>query len=499
MADTTTTTPTAPTTDRTNVSDQGYTYNGTDYKYETRTDANGNTYKVDIAQPKAAVTSTADGTSALTNTGLAGTVYSSSAPVVAKENDVTKLVNGLSTDNTATTQAHNDYLTQLQTQMDALEQRRIREEQGINASFDQKAQQQKQAQAGETGTYTSTLARIGGYLGDSASASGALVNLATQHQYEINDLESKRQSALNEARNAITDKQFALATAKANEAKDYAKEINDRKDKFFSQSLQAIQESRQQDEFQRTKMKDDLATLSTLEPSKIDPNKLAEIDTYYGTPGFAKNYINVTNQAKVAKNAKDMLDTKKAMVDLLTSLPAGKQVTFPDGSSYTGMGKSSDISTFMQTDSNGVGHLITYNKGNGKTSVQSVGIVGKSSGANGGGIPKAKIPEPAKQAVYSTFQKGLNNSMLKTSSGNSYNPETYVTLRDNLLNSSMAALVPDMDARYLNPKNSYFTPEGIAQLRKRGLFYGDTIDAQMTGEETNDLNANDAENAQEGQ
>lgn len=496
MADTTTT-PTA-TQDRTNVTDQGYTYNGTDYKYETRTDANGGSYKVDVAQPKAAVTSTADGTSALTSTGLAGTVYSSSAPVVAQENATAKLVNGLSTDNTATTQAHNDYLTQIQTQMDALEQRRIREEAGINASFDSKAQQQKQAQAGETGTYTSTLARIGGYLGDSASASGALVNLATQHQYEINDLEAKRQSALNEARNAITDKQFALAQSKAQEAKDYAKEINDRKDKFFSQSLQAIQESRQQDEFQRTKMKDDLATLSTLEPSKIDPKKLTEIDQYYGTPGFAKNYIDVTNAAKVAKNQKDMIETKKAMVDLLQTLPAGKTVSFPDGSSYTGMGKSSDISTFMQTDSNGVGHLITYNKGNGKTSVQSVGVVGKSSGG-GSGLPKTKIPEPAKQAVYSTFQKQLNNTMLKTSSGNSYNPETYVTLRDNLLNSSMAALVPDMDARYLNPKNSYFTPDGIAQLRKRGLFYGDTIDAQMTGEETNDINANDAETAQEGQ
>jgi hypothetical protein len=154
-------------------------------------------------------------------------------------------VNKANVDNTQLTQNHSDYLALLDNQNNQLETRRQNEINSINSSFDTAGTRLKQNQASETGTYTSTLARIGGYLGNSASATGAMVNLNQTHVNQVNDLEAKRQAAIQEANNAISDKQFEIARAKISEAKDYTKAIQDSKQKFFENNQQVIKDQQQ--------------------------------------------------------------------------------------------------------------------------------------------------------------------------------------------------------------------------------------------------------------
>ena len=306
-------------------------------------------------------------------------VVSSSAPVVAGENKTIADLQSLTTDDAAITQAHNDYLAQLKAEQEALEARRIQEEAQINAAFDTKKTQTESAQKGEKGTFTTTLARIGGYLGDSASAAGAMVNLNQTHQFQLNDLEAKRQGALQEARNAITDKQFAIARLKTEEAKDYASEISKSKQQFFENNLKILQEQRQQDETNRTVIKDKLSNMALLDPAQIPDGAKKEIDDFYGIPGFTDKYINVTAASAKAKTQKEVLAVQKDLLGLLQDIPAGQKVKFPDGTEYTGMGKTSDITTFTETDSNGYVRMFTYNKGSREVTVQNIGAVGKPS------------------------------------------------------------------------------------------------------------------------
>lgn len=406
-----------------------------------------------------------------TDTATPSKVFSSSSKVIPQENKTIEDINALTTDDVAITNAHNEYLANLKAENDWLEARRAAEEANINASFNTQKTRTEEAQTKEKGTFSSTLARIGGYLGNSASASGALVNLNQAHQFQLSDLEAKRQAALSEARNAITEKQFAIARLKTQEAKDYVKAIADNKQQFFENSLKVLNEQRQQDAQTRLEIKDKLANLSYIEPAQISPETKKEIDQFYGTPGFTDAYINVTNAAAKSKSEQDKLKVQKDMLDLLQAIPAGQKVAFPDGTEYTGMGKASDVSTFMQVDNAGNGNLITYNKLTGAKSVTNLGLVGKSSGGGAGGVSLAKTSPVVVDNAVNIFQTSLENA--KDSTGQ-YDPDVYMELRNLLKESANPQLVPYMDKLFLDKNNAFFSDAAINRLRSKGVFYGDT-------------------------
>lgn len=181
----------------------------------------------------------------VTNDKQTGSVVATSGPSSLLDSNGMADVSKANVDNTALTESHNNYLSLLDTQNSALETRRQNEISSINSSFDAAGSRLKTSQAGETGTYTSTLARIGGYLGNSASGTGAMINLNNTHVQQVSDLEGKRQAALQEANNAISDKQFEIARAKMSEVKDYTKAIQDSKQKFFENNQKIIQDQQQ--------------------------------------------------------------------------------------------------------------------------------------------------------------------------------------------------------------------------------------------------------------
>lgn len=123
--------------------------------------------------------------------------------------------------------------------MATLAARRAAAEESINSSFDNQKTSLENQNTHETGSTSVGLSRMGGYLGGSASQTGVLQNLAETHKNDMLALESKRQDALNTARTAYEDKNFALATQKAADAKSVEQEAYTRQQAYFKQIADA--------------------------------------------------------------------------------------------------------------------------------------------------------------------------------------------------------------------------------------------------------------------
>lgn len=406
---------------------------------------------------------------------------SSSAPVVQQErgttNDVRNLMGTITPNETgiSSAQAASDsYMKMLDDQAARLEKRRADETARINSQFDNAEAGLRNEQKGERGTTSAMLARAGGYLGPSGSGTGVMLNLAENHRAEVSTLNSKRADAIQQANTAIEDKQFALAQMKVKEVKDIENTIHERKTQFFNDSLKAVQEARNQDEFYRTKIKDDLETLGKLgaidEKLDLDPARAKEIDDFYGVPGFTKQYLQTISAAAKSKSAKDNIAAQKDLIDLLEKIPAGQEVSFPDGTTYKGLGSAGDIYTTLETDDSGVGRLVTYDKRSGKINVTNVGAVGKVDNGDGGdgSGPGSKDGKKAllEDNVSSTLQIQLESEKM---SDGTYDPDTYIRERK-LLKEAFPEYVKTMDSKFLNPSNGFFTVDAINQLRKKGVF-----------------------------
>lgn len=115
----------------------------------------------------------------------------------------------------------------------------------INENFERSKVELKASQKTEVGVFTNTLARIGGFLGPSASAVGAMNNLNATHRKEVEALTSARNQAVIAAQNAFDEASFAVAKQKAQEAVRIEQEINDRHQQFIKQQLEFAEEQRQ--------------------------------------------------------------------------------------------------------------------------------------------------------------------------------------------------------------------------------------------------------------
>lgn len=177
-----------------------------------------------------------------TNSSGTGSVISTASMSGAQDNKTMIDVNGYNVNNADATKAHNDALAILDQQKKDLEARRTSELDVINTNFSQAKDRLTTGQASETGSYSATLARIGGYLGNTASATGAMISLNDKHQVQLNELEAKKQAAIQVANNAINDKQFELARSKIAEIKDYTATIAKSKQDFFNNNKKIIED-----------------------------------------------------------------------------------------------------------------------------------------------------------------------------------------------------------------------------------------------------------------
>lgn len=402
----------------------------------------------------------------------ASDIVGSSDSVVEEEAQITDIVNRYTRSITAPDDgtdaaraASEEYKRALDEQIKMLEQRRKESVEQINQQFDIAKVGLEGEQKNERGATTVALANMGGFLGSSASAQGAILNLAQNHRQELISLEAKRASAIQEANNAIDDKQFDLALMKVQEIKDIEQTVYDRKQDFFNNSLKAIQDARKADEFYGEQIKDQLDTLSTValsdEELQLDPNVAAEIDAFYGVEGFTAQYLEVVREQAIAEDEKAQLENKKKLLDLISNIPAGQELTFPDGTTYTGMGSANDVYTSMQVDDSGVGRIISYNKLTGETSVTNVGSVGKAGGSGGGSSNPV-----VKDNVVGTLQIQLEAERLEDGF---YDPDTYMRERA-MIKEAFPGLVEDVDKLFLDPTQGFFSVDAIERLRQKGVF-----------------------------
>lgn len=362
------------------------------------------------------------------NTPSANPFISTSDSVEQSENNTSSTVNNLTANNQATTDAHNTYLMQLQQEEAALEARRTAEVANIGADFDSQKAALDQTQKSETGQEQVITQRSGGYLGAGASQTGALISLNQTHQTEQAQLESKRQSALQAAQTAIDDKEFTVANAQAQEAKDYAAAIKQNQQDYLDNQIKIQKASEDAVASAQSQADASLKALSTLTPdevSKLDPAQLTKIDQAYGVSGFAKNYIAATSAANAAKSQSDLVDAQQKLLTLLQDIPQGQKVSFPDpsdpngpGITYTGMGKIGDISTFNETDNNGNVTIVAYNKATNTVTRTSAGQIGKQD---------ATVASGTRLGYMDEFISDPKNKILVPSDPTNPNSPSYMT------------------------------------------------------------------------
>ncbi len=120
------------------------------------------------------------------------------------------------------------------------------QERSINAGFDSLKTTQQDKQTSEIGQTSVGLAAAGGYLGFSGSGQGVILNLAKSHRAEMQALESKRQQAISDARNAAASRRFDVVKLKNQEIKDIEQEQYDR-DQDYNKEVKAVADKQKEE------------------------------------------------------------------------------------------------------------------------------------------------------------------------------------------------------------------------------------------------------------
>lgn len=221
-------------------------------------------------------------------------------------------------------------------QLDSYERQRKEQESSIGLQFDSAIANAKDEQEKELASNVVGLARIGGYLGGSASAAGALNNLNQKHRAEIAKLENEKVSAIQTARNAINEKQYALAMKQLEAAQNFSKLINDRNKDMFNSYIQLSQENRSQSEFvleQGNKVLDQFVS-SGKTPSA---EQIISISESLGTsPEVIEGLIAAKRKTIELDQQKDKTDMDIKILNVLKDIPKGQYVKI-GGNTYSGL------------------------------------------------------------------------------------------------------------------------------------------------------------------
>jgi len=266
---------------------------------------------------------------------------SDSSTVVGSENDVKAQLANLGYGNNdpytqTLTQNFNDTQNLLTKQLSGLKTQLAETESSIGRQYDTAITNAKDSQEKELASNVVGLARIGGYLGGTASAMGALNNLQAKHAAEVTKLEQDRRSAIQIAQNAVNEKEYNLALKMLESAKAFAGEINQRNKDTFDAYIKLTQENRTQSKYlldQGEKTLDQFV-IAGKTPSA---EQIASIAQSLGT---TPDVIDGLFTAKVSSMAlekqadKNELDIK--LLNVLKDIPAGKYVSI-GGKTYAGL------------------------------------------------------------------------------------------------------------------------------------------------------------------
>ncbi len=145
---------------------------------------------------------------------------------------------------------------QIQAERDALTARKDAEVANIEKSFGDTADATVRAQGSEYASRSTNLITSGGgFLGSTQSQQGVLQNLRETQRTELSALETKKQAAILQAKNAYDDKDFTLARDLVQSAKDLETTIYNRQKDYADR---AISISRYNEQDKQTAFKNSL-------------------------------------------------------------------------------------------------------------------------------------------------------------------------------------------------------------------------------------------------
>lgn len=252
-------------------------------------------------------------------------------------------IKALDTDISGLKSAYDTENLSLKEYQDRLNARRETEIAGLKTEFDiAKGKQEEGQKSDYASRATSLVTSGGGFLGATQSQQGVLQNLQTTHDAESTALMAKREAAINTAKQAYEDKDFALAKEMANNAKDYQKELYNRKKDYAESVLSITREKRAQTEFDlglAEKKSQAYALMSDSDFANVNPKDIALADSVY-YPGYTEAKRKIDIAANTLKTSKDQAALDAQIIGALAKIPQGQKVTIA-GKTYVGLKKAS--------------------------------------------------------------------------------------------------------------------------------------------------------------
>jgi len=210
----------------------------------------------------------------------------------------------------------------------------------INAEQDNLIANAKTDQEKEVATQIVGLARIGGYLGGSASAMGAMKNLKVEHDRDIAKLEANRKALINEAKVAAKDRNYKAMDQYRKDSQAIKDNIDKRRTEYFAQIDKLSKDIRETTEFEQ-KQAD--KTLDMIAESGGDAT-IDQISAFAKALGTTPDIISGLITAKKNSAALKTLQTKTSIqaqiFNMMDNVPAGQYFTGPDGKQYAGTKKA---------------------------------------------------------------------------------------------------------------------------------------------------------------
>lgn len=214
-------------------------------------------------------------------------------------------------------------------------------------------------------------------------AGGELENIQSAYDKNISDLKSKKQQAIELAKQKAEE---AIRTGRKS-ANDQAVQLFKLAQEANKQSLDMVAKreeilaNRQKNIQDKQKYNLDILNNFATAGQPISASTKSEVDAIYGD-GFADRYYQTSLEKDATKKATDI-------IDLLNKIPIGKEIQIGDNI-YQGIKDDGETQIFSETDNAGNVMFITLNKKTGevlnKASGGKVGKATKSTGNNSGGM-----------------------------------------------------------------------------------------------------------------
>lgn len=225
----------------------------------------------------------------------------------------------------------------------ALEDRYAEDKASIEADYEGQEQDMKETQKRQTGQMAGGLAAAGAYLGFDNINHSAMLSLEVTHQRELTVLGQAKIAALNTARRAFEDADYALLGEQINAIDKYNEDITKLTQDHFDNTLKLAQEARdnvrfvmEAETFERDKSFDNLD--AAVKAGKMPTDK--QIKEYAASLGLSetevRGYVQAGIETANLEKSKNKTELDIMKYDLLKTIDKGTYVTI-DGKQYEGL------------------------------------------------------------------------------------------------------------------------------------------------------------------